>query len=195
MATTAQRVRLLTLAGAVAVLAACTGGAPDEGREVSGPLNAPAGTPVATAPPGASVAPAPTAPPEAPITPPEDAPLALAAHPSRGPIDVPAAVARAVVSGTARDWSRLGLAPGRLRVVRGPGVDAPRAARAASDAAAVRQAAGDPSVLALVPTSALGPTVRAVLVGGRSAAAGAPGISAEDLGRGAVRRRDGHRGR
>ncbi|NHC16387.1 hypothetical protein G9H71_21610, partial [Motilibacter sp. E257] len=166
-----RRSALVVLAG---VLCACTAAqvdGPGAAAPTSATTSPAAGSTSTTAtPPASGTSPvAPTAASTSSAEPPaQDAPLALAAHPSRGPVDVSPAVARAVVAGRVADWSRLGLPRGRLRVVAGPAVDAPGAARARSDAAAVRKAANDPAVLALVPTSALGPTVRAVLIGGRS---------------------------
>jgi poly-gamma-glutamate synthesis protein (capsule biosynthesis protein) len=64
--------------------------------------------------------------------------------------------ARGVLRGTNDRW----------RVVAAPGVPAEGARRAPSAGAAVRAVRGDPSALAVVPASAVGPTVRAVVVGG-----------------------------
>ena len=79
-------------------------------------------------------------------------PLVLAVDVHSGEIDVSARMARRIVGGQVADWSALGQAPGALTVKRGP--------------RALAAAERSPDVIAVVPASSVGPTVRALSVDG-----------------------------
>ncbi len=141
--------------------------------------------PSAESPPAQDPSPSPTTPapttpspspsnPTAPSPPPEPQrqPLVLAIHPSRGTVDLGLAAARAVIAGQVRSWTQIvppaARPPGvgaalRLTGVAGSGVPAGRTASAAAALGLVRE---DPRALAVVPASAIGPSVRVVRVAG-----------------------------
>lgn len=121
------------------LLSACTG--PEESRSPSAP---------ATEPPS-SPSPVETARAESPRH-----PLVLVTHMTRPAVRMDLRTARGVLGGTNDQW----------RVVAAPGVPVEGVRRVSSAGAAVRAVERDRSALAVVPASAVGPTVRAVLVGG-----------------------------
>jgi poly-gamma-glutamate capsule biosynthesis protein CapA/YwtB (metallophosphatase superfamily) len=95
-------------------------------------------------------------------------PLVLAIHPTRPPLNLPAATARAVIAGKARSWTALRAGRGSVRLAAGPDVPAaPAAARQGSDLAAIAAAERDPLTIAVIPAAAVGPSVRVVSVDGR----------------------------
>jgi poly-gamma-glutamate capsule biosynthesis protein CapA/YwtB (metallophosphatase superfamily) len=101
-------------------------------------------------------------------TPASQTPLVLAMHPTRPPLDVPIATARALVAGKVGTWAALRAGRGPLRLAAGPRVgDVPPAARRPTDGEAVAAAERDSQAIAVVPAIAVGPSVRAVSVDGR----------------------------
>jgi poly-gamma-glutamate capsule biosynthesis protein CapA/YwtB (metallophosphatase superfamily) len=84
-------------------------------------------------------------------------PLALVVHATRTVPDVPLTVARRVLAGKVTRWSQLQAGRGALRLAR---------ADTGSAAAAVRRVRSDPTVLAVVPASAVDATVHTLTVDG-----------------------------
>jgi poly-gamma-glutamate synthesis protein (capsule biosynthesis protein) len=84
-------------------------------------------------------------------------------------MNVTTAAARRVIAGRVRTWATLGGERGPLRLAVGPQViGAPANARQASDRAALAVVERNPAALAVVPATAVGPSVRAVSVDGRN---------------------------
>ena len=119
------------------LLAACTAPTPD-----------PAADPSATRPTASATTAEPAPGPRQP--------LVLVTHMTRPQVRLGLAGARAILRGEDDRW----------RVVAAPGTPDVDARFATSAAAAVRAVARDPGVLAVLPAAAVGPTVRAVSVGG-----------------------------
>ncbi len=71
-----------------------------------------------------------------------------------------------MIGGNLGDWAELGEPAGRLRLVAGPRTPAPGRVRLDSDQAALDVVARDPTALAVVPASAVGPGVRVLTVDG-----------------------------
>jgi poly-gamma-glutamate capsule biosynthesis protein CapA/YwtB (metallophosphatase superfamily) len=150
------------LVGVLACLsAACTGAerpAPDvAGRPGSAPV------PGSSTPASPGSAPSATSPPAGPA----DVPLVLAVHPTRVAVALTRGQAAAVLAARVSSWTALGAGTGTLRLVAGPAVTAVSpAGRLPSDQAALAAVERDAGVLAAVPASAVGPTVRALPVDG-----------------------------
>ena len=83
-------------------------------------------------------------------------PLVLVTHMAEPPVRMGLRTARAVLGGASRDW----------RVVAAPALAVRGIGRVSSARAAVRVVERDRTALAVVPASAVGPTVRAVVVAG-----------------------------
>lgn len=151
--------RVVAVAGAAGLLAACTSTPED-------PRPGPSASAVQTTPSLASPAtPTPTPSPTPRVT----TPLVLAVNPTRNVVDVPVASARAFSVDGATNWSALGQSSGPLRIVAagvGPTAGGPAAQRLASTAEALDAVRADPATIALVPAQAMDPTVRALTVGG-----------------------------
>lgn len=108
----------------------------------------PADTPAGKAPSASASVPNQTPGSAKPGTPAQpEVPLALVMHPTRSPLDLGLAQARALVVGRITTWAELGADGGRLHVVD-----------------RIHDVARDLDALAVVPATAVGPTVRVVTV-------------------------------
>ena len=94
-------------------------------------------------------------------------PLVLAMHPTRQPLDLSRDEAQRVIAGDVANWRDLGMTAARLRLVAGPTVEGPPpGAHVSSNATAVAAVAGDRRAIAVVPASAVTPSVQVVRVDG-----------------------------
>jgi poly-gamma-glutamate synthesis protein (capsule biosynthesis protein) len=88
-------------------------------------------------------------------------------HAALPPLDVTAAQAEAILTGRVSDWSALGATARPLRVVAGLSVAAASGVdRAVSDVDAARSVETDRDVIAAVPATVVGPTMRVITVDG-----------------------------
>jgi poly-gamma-glutamate capsule biosynthesis protein CapA/YwtB (metallophosphatase superfamily) len=144
-----RQVRLPVALTLLLPVVACTGGGAQTARTATPGSSAAATSPTHTEPASSM-------------------PLVLAMHPTRQPLDVSQSTAERVVAGDLTDWSELGAAAGRLRLVAGPTVaGVPPASRRSEDSAAVTAASRDRRVLAVVPVAAVNPSVQIIRVDGR----------------------------
>jgi poly-gamma-glutamate synthesis protein (capsule biosynthesis protein) len=100
-------------------------------------------------------------------TPTTRTPLVLAVHPTRPPMNLTVNTALAVIAGRVTNWTTLGSGRGPVRLAAGPQVtNAPVAARRESDRAALAAVERDRGAIAVVPATAVGPSVRTMAVAG-----------------------------
>lgn len=147
---------LLLVAAAVVLVGAC--GSVDDPADVA---STPSSTATATARPTPTLTHTETPTPE-----PTYVPLVLAVHATRPPLDVSLAAAERLLAGAVADWAELGAPAQPLRSVAAPDVGSPDDIQVGSAAVAIRAAEEDTAVVAVVPATSVGPTVRVLSVDG-----------------------------
>ncbi|MGH3334114.1 MAG: CapA family protein [Nocardioidaceae bacterium] len=95
-------------------------------------------------------------------------PLVVVTHMTRQTVDVSEAVALRIIRGDLPSWQELGFGSTLLRTVSAPGTPAPDRLELGSARAAIGAVVRDRDTVAVVPASALGPSVRAMTVHGIS---------------------------